>query len=273
VLNAEDPLVVPMARACRGEVIWFSDAPSNALIDRHCANGGRAVVLEDVQGRETVVVRHGRRRLPVTAVPAMPSAFKGAARMNVKNALAATGAALGLGIHVQHVRVGLRTFTTSLELAPGRLNVTCVDGVHLVLDYGHNPEAVRAVGEFAQGYAKQIAETTNATPRLIAVVSTAGDRRDEDMRALGQVAAMQFDTVVVKEDENLRGRASGDVPRVIAAAIQDRMQAGKARCTEVLCIPNERAAVDAALSKARPDDVVVAFVDKAEDYWPNLTRA
>ncbi len=271
VLNADDPHVVAMARACRGEVIWFSDQPSNPLIDRHCANGGRAVVLEDVQGRETIVVRHGRRRLPVTAIRAMPSTFNGAARMNVKNALAATGAALGLGIHAQHIRVGLRTFTTSMELAPGRLNVTCVDGVHLILDYGHNPEAVRAVGEFAQGYANQIAERHRATPRLIAVVSTAGDRRDEDMRALGGIAAVQFDTVVVKEDENLRGRPSGEVPRLIAAAVEERMRGGEARCTEVLCIPNERAAVAAALAKAAPHDVVVAFVDRAADYWPSAT--
>ncbi len=271
VLNAEDPLVVPMARACRGDIIWFSDQPSNPLIDRHCANGGRAVVLEDVQGRETVVVREGRRRLPVTEVPAMPSAFNGAARMNVKNALAATGAALGLGIHVQHIRVGLRTFRTSLELAPGRLNVTSIDGVHLVLDYGHNPEAVRSVGEFAQGYADQIAQTHHVKPRLLAVISTAGDRRDEDMRALGDVAAMLFDTVIVKEDGNLRGRPSGEVPRLIASAVHARIEAGEARCAEVECIPDERTAVNRALAKAAPHDVVVAFVDKAADYWPNVT--
>ena len=41
------------------------------------------------------------------------------------------------------------------------------------------------------------------------MVATAGDRRDDDMRELGAVAAEHFDVVVVREDQRLRGRERG----------------------------------------------------------------
>ncbi|HUR77053.1 MAG TPA: cyanophycin synthetase [Acidimicrobiales bacterium] len=269
VLNAEDPLVVRMRRACRGQIIWFSDQPANAIVDDHCARGGRAVVLEDVQGRETIVVRDGRRRYPLTAVRAVPSTFGGNARMNVKNALAATAAGLGLGIHAQYIRHGLRSFETSFELARGRLNVADVDGVTLVLDYGHNPAAVRAVGEFAENLARQIVETKGVQPRTIGVVGTAGDRRDEDLRDLARTAAMFFDTVVVKDDISLRGRLPGEAVELMAEEVRAAMRDGSARCQHLESIADEKEAVETAMSKANAPDIVVAFVEHAEDYWPD----
>jgi cyanophycin synthetase len=268
VLNADDPLVVKMRRACRGEVIWFTDKPGNEMVDRHCANGGRAVVLEHIEGRETIVVRDGRRRVPLTNLQAVPATFGGSARMNVKNALAATAAAIGLGIHPQYIRHGLRTFDTSIDKAPGRLNVTEVDGVHLVLDYGHNPAAVRSVGEFVENFARHVEETRNTTPRTIGVISTAGDRRDEDMRDLGRVAASFFDTVIVKEDDNLRGRAPGETASILAEAVREEMRRGTARCAHLEVICDEGQAVETAMEKAHAPDIVVAFVDNAEQYWP-----
>jgi cyanophycin synthetase len=225
-----------------------------------------------VQGRETIVVRDGARRYPVTEVRAMPATFGGTARMNVKNALAATGAALGLGIHVQYIRHGLRTFDTSFELARGRLNVVEVDGVTLVLDYGHNPAAVRAVGEFVENLSRQIAETQGVQPRSTGVISTAGDRRDEDIRELARTAAMYFDTVIVKEDDSRRGRKPGATAEIMADAVRAAMREGTARCRHLESILDEREAVETAMSKSNAPDIVVAFVEHAEDYWPDVSE-
>jgi cyanophycin synthetase len=257
-----------MKRACRGEVIWFSTGANTALVDDHCARGGRAVVLEEMRGRETIVVRDGPRRHQVTEIKSVPATFGGTARMNVANALAATGAAIGLGIHAQYIRHGLRTFATSFELAPGRLNVVDVDGVRVVYDYGHNAAAVRAVGEFVQNLARQTHESEGGSPRTIGVIGTAGDRRDEDLRELGRVAASLFDVVIVKEDRSLRGRAPGEGVEIMSGAVRDAMRDGVAQCSHLESISNEREAVETAIAKAHPGDIVVAFVEHVEDYWP-----
>ena len=49
-------------------------------------------------------------------------------------------------------------------------------------------------------------------------IATAGDRRDEDMRELGRVAARHFDDVIIREDKNTRGRRRGETAGLIRRA-------------------------------------------------------
>ena len=86
--------------------------------------------------------------MPLVWTHLLPATFEGRARMNVQNALAATGAAWAAGAHLHDIRQGLRTFTTSYFMAPGRLNMFELDGYRVIVDYAHNPPAVRSLGEF-----------------------------------------------------------------------------------------------------------------------------
>jgi cyanophycin synthetase len=58
--------------------------------------------------------------------------------------------------------------------------------------------------------------------RLAVLLGQAGNRKDEDVEELAQVAAeFQPDLVVLKEDEaHLRGRAPGEVPLIIRAELK-----------------------------------------------------
>ena len=46
--------------------------------------------------------------------------------------------------------------------------------------------------------------------RAIGVIGIPGDRRDEDQRQYGAIAAGAFDEIIVREDKNLRGRQPGE---------------------------------------------------------------
>ena len=271
VLNADDPLVVGMARACLGDVTWFSEGPTNEVVVDHCERGGRAVVLDDVEGVETIVLRDGRRWLPIVDVRSLPSTFGGAARMNVLNAMAAAGAALACGAHLADVRRGLRTFSTSFELAPGRLNIRDVRGVTVVVDYGHNPAAMRAMGEFVERYSQQLESSRRPVPRRIGVIGTAGDRRDEDLCNLGAIAATYFDHIVVREDGSLRGRAPGETALHIRGGVEAAIRAG-ARCRSVETVLDEVASVQSALAVTKPGDLVVAFVESTAAVWDAISE-
>ncbi len=283
VLNADDPLVREMRRRCSGEVVWFSmaepDSDERDLIDQHCRRGGKALVLEPSERGEMIVVRHGRREMQLAWTHLLPSTFSGRARMNVQNALAAAAAAFAAGAPLHDIRQGLRTFTTSYYLSPGRLNELEVNGVQVIVDYCHNAPGMKMLGDFVDRVGDSLATTSElGRPSRIGVVATAGDRRDDDMRELGAIAAQHFDVVVVREDQSLRHRERGATAALVAEGVRATMADG-GRCKQLEVVLDEIAAVRHAMSRANAGDLVVVCVDQhpavmAElENWSNQAQA
>jgi cyanophycin synthetase len=272
VLNADDPLVAAMARHCSGSVIYFSMDPEHERLKFQASRGRRGVTLEQGTNGEKIVLRQGRKSMDLVWTHLIPATFEGRARMNVQNALAAAAAAWAAGAHLHDIRQGLRTFTTTYFMAPGRLNMFELDGYRVVVDYAHNPPAMESLGEFVERLSEPSAGGARAavTGRRIGVVATAGDRRDEDIRELGRVAARYFDEIIVREDENNRGRERGGT----AALIRDGIDAAGAerRTGPVTTILDELEATRHALDAATAGDVVVVCVDHANQVWKELQR-
>ena len=283
VLNADDPLVAAMRRRCSGQVVWFSMAEPGSetrdMIDAHCRRGGKALVLNPSERGEMIVVKHGPREMQLAWTHLLPATFGGRARMNVQNTLAAAAAAFAAGAPLHDIRQGLRTFSTNYYLSPGRLNEIEVNGVNVLVDYCHNAPGMRMLGDFVD----RIGETLTTThelgkPSRIGVVATAGDRRDEDMRELGEVAAQHFDVVIVREDQSLRRRERGETAELVAEGVRRGMADG-GRCKQVETILDEIEAVRHAMSRANPGDLVVICVDKhpavmAElENWSSVAQA
>jgi cyanophycin synthetase len=266
VLNADDPLVREMRRRCSGQVVWFSmeepGSEARELIEAHCRRGGKALVLNPSDRGEMIVVKHGRREMQLAWTHLLPATFQGRARMNVQNSLAAAAAAFAAGAPLHDIRQGLRTFSTSYYLSPGRLNEVDVNGVHVVVDYCHNAPGMRALGDFVDRVGETLTSTSElGKPSRIGVIATAGDRRDQDMRELGEVAAQHFDVVIVREDDNLRRRARGETAGLVAEGVKEAIAAGS-RCKQVEIILDEIEAVRHAMARANPGDLVVFCVDK-----------
>jgi cyanophycin synthetase len=273
VLNADDPLVAAMGRACSGSVVYFSMDPENERIKFQASRGCRGVTLEPGRNGEMIVLRQGRKSMPLVWTHLIPATFEGRARMNVQNALAATAAAWAAGAHLHDIRQGLRTFSTSYYMAPGRLNMFELDGYRVVVDYAHNPPAVEALCQFIAGMSEPTAGGARALVigRRIGVIATAGDRREDDMREIGRIAARCFDQLIVREDENNRGRPRGDTAAHIEEGVREAMRQG-ARTTSVETILDELEATRRALDLAVAGDVVVVCVDHANQVWKELQR-
>ncbi|HUH16548.1 MAG TPA: cyanophycin synthetase [Methylomirabilota bacterium] len=273
VLNADDPLVVSMARHCSGSVMYFSMDPENEKIKYQASRGRRAVTLESGRNGDMIVLRQGRKSMSLVWTHLIPATFEGRARMNVQNALAATAAAWAAGAHLHDIRQGLRTFTTSYFMAPGRLNMFELDGYRVVVDYAHNPPALRALGDFVDRLTEPSTGGARApvTGRRIAVIATAGDRRDEDIVELGYVAAAYFDEIIVREDANNRGRPVGSTAALIEQGIRSAPN-DASRTPSVVTILDELEATRHALDAARDGDVVVVCVDYANHVWKELQR-
>jgi cyanophycin synthetase len=277
VLNADDPLVVEMRRACSGSVILFSMQEKNELIERWVRRGRKAVVLERSALGEKMVIRDGRRTMPIAWIHTLPATFEGRARMMVQNAMAAAAAAHAAGAHLHDIRQGLRSFTTSIYQAPGRLNVFDLDGMKVVIDYAHNPAGLETLGEFIERLTHDVPRgggPFSASGRAnlrVAVVATAGDRRDDDMRQLGRVAARYFDDVIIREDRHARGRPPGQTAQLIEEGVREGISQG-ARAGNVEVVLDEMEATRRAIDRSRPGDLVVLCVDYATEVYKELER-
>jgi len=257
VLNAEDGRVVAAAERARREghlrasIAWFSLDPLDPLVSRHVAEGGDACALVD---GELVLWRAGRLDT-VTTVERVPITLDGAARFNVRNALAAVGVAAALGWPVDAMAAGLSAVRGTPEDNPGRLNLFELGGARVLVDFAHNPHGMSALLE---------AVASLPAARRLIVIGQAGDRDDESIRRLVREAwAAQPALVIVKEMEKyLRGRPVGEVPGIIV----DELRRLGARDESIRRTNSEMEAVHAALEAGRPGDLVVLTVhsDRAE---------
>jgi cyanophycin synthetase len=257
VLNADDKLCVAMADHAEGRIMYFSRSSTNDVVRKHVKGGGRAAVIEQGVHGEMLTIYDGDRHVPVTWTHLIPATLEGKAKFNVENALAAAAVAYSMGISLEHIRQGLRTFTTSFFQAPGRCNVFDEHPFRVIVDYGHNPAAMVKMVELVQSLRHQ---------RAIGVMMAPGDRKEEAIREIGRIAARAFDVIVAKEDSNRRGRPPGEVARLLR---EGAVEGGVApeKCHEML---TEREAIDFALAMAKPGDLVVVFADDVTACWKQI---
>jgi hypothetical protein len=72
----------------------------------------------------------------------IPATLEGRAMHNVQNAMFAAAMAFSLGIKLDAIRQGLRTFDSTFFQAPGRMNVFDEHPFKVIFDYAHNAHAV-----------------------------------------------------------------------------------------------------------------------------------
>ena len=183
------------------------------------------------------------------------------------------------GAPLHDIRQGLRTFSTNYYLSPGRLNEVDVNGINVIVDYCHNAPGMKMLGDFVDRVGESLSSSHElARPSRIGIIATAGDRRDEDARELGHIAAQHFDVVVVREDEALRGRQRGALAQLVSEGVRAAAAEG-ARCKQVEIVLEEIEAVRHALSRANRGDLVVVCVDKHAavmvelENWSNQAQA
>ena len=205
VLNADDPMLVERGPSVRAPIIWFSLDPTSPLVSSHTRAGGSAAVAE--QGN--IVLIRGDQRQTLAPLAEVPITFRGTAQHNVANALAAVGMGAALGFEVEAMAAVLRKFGHDPADNPGRATLLDIGGIHILLDYAHNPHGMSALVGLAQSLPAK---------RRLVMVGQAGDRSDEAIRQLARaVWSLRPNHVVVKDmDEYLRGRTAGEVPALLA---------------------------------------------------------
>jgi cyanophycin synthetase len=261
VLNADDPLVARMSGYTdAASICYVTMNPSHALVREHVRAGGRACALEAGVNGQMITLYDKGSHIPLLWTHLIPATLEGRALHNVQNAMFAASIAFSLGIKLDAIRQGLRTFDTTFFQAPGRMNVFSEHPFKVLFDYGHNAHAVGVMADLAQ--------RLDVTGRRIVVMAGPGDRRDEDLHAIALAVAGRFDHYICRRDDNLRDRDGDEVPRILARTLMD---AGVSK-DQISIIPDERDAIDAALNMGRPGDLLLVFADALTRSWKQITK-
>jgi len=261
VLNADDPLVLKMAGHTEAKnICYVTMNPQHTLVREHIRAGGRACALEaGVNGQMMTLYDHGGH-IPLLWTHLIPATLEGRAIHNVQNAMFAAAMAFSLGIKLDAIRQGLRTFESTFFQAPGRMNVFSEHPFKVLFDYGHNAHAV--------GMLADLALRLDVTGRRIVVLAGPGDRRDQDLVAIAKAVAGRFDHYICRRDDNLRARASDEVPRIQAEALR----AAGVPDGAISIIPDEQEAIEAALRMGEPGDLLLIFADALVRSWKQITK-
>lgn len=240
VLNADDLLVVGMAKRLKAKVAYFSMHSDNQILQRHVEKGGLAAVYEEGY----LSILKGDWKLRIEEAVKVPLTMKGRAPFMIANALAACLAAFAHGVEIEHIRAALSSFVASTAQTPGRMNLFDLGDFSALIDYAHNPHSYEALAGFVRNWPGE----------RIGVVGGPGDRRDEDFVTLGKLSAQMFDRIIVKEDDDTRGRPRGDAADLISRGIE----ATQSDC-RYETILDEADAIETALDIASKDSLVVVL--------------
>lgn len=259
ILNADDQLTRRMAARAGGRVAFFTLSGLDDLDDllrARVADGLVIATLEPSPRGGIITIHDATGAHPIIESADIPATLDGAAVFNVSNAQAAALAAFARRVPVERIAAALQTFEGSFEQNPGRLNITNAPGFTTIVDYAHNPAALRALGDLVHRMRPRF-------ERVIGVVSTPGDRRDDDILELGRLSAGIFDEVVFRELPDGRGRAVGGVVSLLSDAAEGAGMAPE----NIVRVMDETEAMETAMRHAGPRDLVVLTVSSVESVW------
>ncbi|WP_162426888.1 cyanophycin synthetase [Pontibacter pudoricolor] len=243
VLNADDDLVYAMADGLTCNVAFFSMDENNPRILKHIAKGGLAAVFENGY----ISIFKNSYKLRVDRVGDVPLTFGGRARFNIENILAATLAGYISHFDIEDIKTSLRTFIPSPAKTPGRMNLFKFPNFEVLVDYAHNVGGLKAIGQFIESL---------EVKHKVGIIAGVGDRRTEDFYELGQAAGNIFDEVIIRLDNDLRGKTADEITQPLINGIEDTNTGVK-----IELIPEEMRAIAYALERAEPGSFIAIFTE------------
>lgn len=259
ILNADDAYCLQMADYTKAATLCYVTMnPGHPLVKQHIRAGGQAFVLEEGMNGHMITIYDNEGHTPLLWTHLIPATIEGRAMHNVQNAMFAAALAYNMDISLEDIRHGLRTFDSTFFQAPGRMNIYDEHPFKVILDYAHNPAAVQVMSN--------LVDRLEPDGRRIIVLSAPGDRRDEDIREIAEIAAGHFDYFICRCDDNRRGRGKDEV----AVMLKNTLLENGIESDRIEVIPDEQEATSRALQMAEPGDLILVLADAIKRTWKQI---
>jgi cyanophycin synthetase len=256
ILNADDDLVYKMREGLDCNLALFSMNPGSKRIKEHCDKNGIAAVYDE--SNDWIYIQKGAWKIQIEKAHQIPLTQSGKALFNVLNIMPAVLAGYLRGFSVVDIKQALNTFIPSPAQTPGRMNLFQFKNFQILADYAHNPAGFSVL----KAYVDKVEST-----RKIGIIAGTGDRRDDDIRDLGEIAAKMFDEIIIRQDKHLRGRTEDDIINLLKEGIA---RVGKDISVKVIL--KELEAIDYAVQNAPKDSFIVICSDVVTDALAHIQK-
>lgn len=247
VMNADDEISKTIVERMKSSIIFFSKYKNNKLMRKNISNGGYGVYSDN----GCIYLESNEAITPIVKTNNIKITLNGKLKYNIENSMAACAALVGLGVEYSVIRKGLSSFYCNEEQNPGRFNMYNVNGRTVILDYGHNIQGYKAVLEGAKNIRHK---------KFIGIIGVPGDRLDSNVIQVGEIAGKYFDYIYIKEDEDKRGRKTGEIAKLLEKGVL----ASNFDKNNYEIVLDEVEALNRAIEVSRPGDVVIIFFEKFE---------
>lgn len=245
VINAEDSWSLTILDRIKANKIFFAMSKDNKLIQQNINDGKIAVYLDN----NYICVSNNYKEYRVVNIDDIPMTLDGILEFNIMNAMSACAALVGMGIDYCMICSGLKSFKCDSKCNSGRFNMYNLNGVNVILDYGHNIEGYKTVLNSISKMKKG---------NIVGVIGVPGDRSDKMMKNIGNISAKVMDKVYIKEDKDTRGRKVGEVADIIRDGV-DRKNSDK-----VKIVLDEVEAFKLAFNECNEGDILIIFYENIE---------
>ena len=251
VLNADDATTLQIRHNShvlknQCSIFLYSLLAQNQVLQEHIATGGNACWVDG----GIVHLRYLGNTRTLFKISEIPATLNGIADFQISNVLSVIAAAIASGVDENQLFESLKAFAPTEENL-GRLNIYRVKNGFAILDYGHNEDAILSIGKMLthmKGYSKTV------------VLGLPGDRSSQLIENTGRAASVFFDKFILRDDMDLRGRRSGEVPAILQNCIQ--FKRSSAFCKIIL---NEAQSIQHALETMENNEIVVIFYENIQN--------
>jgi len=243
VLNADNEYCVRIGRKAKCHIAYFSLNENNPVIKSHCHKGGIACIYEN----GFITIKKGDWKIRVQRVSEIPVTFNGTVPFMIENVMAATLATYLYGFKTEDIKNSLHTFVPSASQTPGRMNIFNFKEFRFMVDFAHNPAGYQGIKTFLSSI---------DSPQKVGLIAGTGDRRDEDIRELGRIAATMFDHILLRQESHMRGRTRENILELMMEGIRE---VNEKLPVEVL--DGKTDAIAYAVSVAKPGAFITALSD------------
>lgn len=246
IINADDEWSIKILDRIKNEKIFFSMNNENELIKKAINEGKIAIYVKD----NYLYANNNKREYKIIGIKNIPITLDGVLEFNIQNVMAACGALIGMRIDYCMIAKGFKTFKLNENYNLGRFNIYDLNGIKVILDYGHNIEGYRAVLKCL----KKIKDK-----RVIGVIGIPGDRKDNMAISVGKLCGKYIDKIYIKEDRDKRGRKKEEMARLLEKGV---LLSGEKKFYKIIL--DEKEALKEALKTSLKGDIIVVFYEKLQ---------
>ena len=246
IINADDEWSIKILDRIKNEKIFFSMNNENELIKKAINEGKIAIYVKD----NYLYANNNKREYKIIGIKNIPITLDGVLEFNIQNVMAACGALIGMRIDYCMIAKGFKTFKLNENYNLGRFNIYDLNGIKVILDYGHIIEGYRAVLKCL----KKIKDK-----RVIGVIGIPGDRKDNMALSVGKLCGKYIDKIYIKEDRDKRGRKKEEMARLLEKGV---LLSGEKKFYKIIL--DEKEALKEALKTSLKGDIIVVFYEELQ---------